>query len=181
MQDDVLQIRQGAASTWQGQRLGYVGADGRGGALLDVWSEAEPAWSVHHRLQPDAILPAGGRFLRVSEIRHGEPGGWIALSPASDTGAIAPVPPEHAVLPLHGSLDIGSTRLELVAPPEAKIAHVRRWPKLQPLARTPADQIEALELRAGDTLTVGNRTLRVERIQSDAGEIGAFVAFSISP
>lgn len=181
MQDDAFQIRQGAASAQGGNRFGFIGSDGQGGALLDVWSERDDAWLVHHRLRSGAIIPAAGQFLRVLEIRHGEPGGVLSLGAAGDTGGIAAASADQPVLPAHGSLDVGLSRLELTAPPTAQSAQARRWPKLHPLSRTAPDQIEQLELRVGDTLTFGQKTLRVERLQPEAGDIAGFVVFSVVP
>ncbi|MCD9027556.1 hypothetical protein LDO26_04935 [Luteimonas sp. BDR2-5] len=181
MQDDTIQIRQGAASSLGTNRFGFIGSDGEGGALLDVWDARDDVWLTHHRLRPGAIFPAAGQFLRVLEIRHGEPGGFISLGPAGDAGGIAAVPFEQPVLPLHGSLEVGLSRLELTEPPTTQSARARRWPKLRPLNRTTPDQIEELDLRIGDTLTFGDKMLRVERIQTDAGDIAGFVVFALAP
>ena len=180
MQQDSFQIRQGASATRGDSRLGFIGSDGAGGALLDAWDQRHDFWLVHYRLRDGDIFPASGRFLRVTQIRHGEPGGSLSLDVAGDAGGLLPAAADQPVLPERGSLDVGLSRLEMLSPPDAHSVRVRRWPKLHPLARTAPEQIEELALSVGDTLAFGNRTLRVERIQSDAGDIGGFVVFSVA-
>lgn len=180
MPQDSFQIRQGASATHGDSRLGFIGSDGAGGALLDAWHQRHDFWLAHYRLRDGDIFPASGRFLRVTQIRHGEPGGSLTLDVAGDAGGLLPAAADQPVLPERGSLDVGLSRLEMRSPPEAHSVRVRRWPKLYPLARTAPEQIEEIELSVGDTLAFGSRTLRVERIQPDAGDIGGFVVFSVA-
>ncbi|HST45564.1 MAG TPA: hypothetical protein VLK29_10120 [Luteimonas sp.] len=178
MHDDTLQLRQGTTGTYLGSRLGYLGGDGSGGVRIDVWTEAS-GWQARHVLRQGAIFPAGGGFLRVDAVTRGEPAGSVTLAAASDSGGLAAPDATQPVLPAGGRLEIGAARIELAAPIAPDAVQLRQWPRILPLERTPAAEVERRTLRAGDVLAVGERRLRLVRIQPDAGDVGGFAVFAL--
>lgn len=181
MSDSSLQITQGTTATRGDSRLGFVDSDGPQAVKLDVWTEQDKAWLTHWRLHVDQVFPAGDGFLRVRGIQQSGSRAVVSLAPADDAGVIPTPTADQPILPLGGSLDVGLTRIELAAEPADGKARARLWPKLYPLAKTDPKDIREVDLVPGMTLEFGNRTLRLERIQSSAGGIPAFVAFSTQP
>lgn len=176
-----LQIIQGTTATHGETRLGFVDSDGPDGAWLNAWTEQDPAWLSHWRLRTGQVFPAGAGFLQVQAVQHDGPRAVLVLDASGDTGSIAAPAAHQPILPLGGSLDMGLTRIELVAAPADGKARARLWPKLYPLAKTAAEDIREVDLVPGVVLEFGTRTLQVDRIQADAGDIAAFVVFSTQP
>ena len=178
---DRLQIVQGTTADHGGARLAFAGADGRGGAKIDVWNPADAAWVTHWRLRPGQILAAGGGFLRIEDVRFGGPREVLVLATPGDSGGLAAPAASQPVLPAGGSLEVGLSRVELIAVEADGTASARIWPKLQPLAKTDPGEIREVTLAAGTALAFGSRTLVVDRVQGDAGEIPALVLFDAGP
>ena len=176
-----LRIIQGTTAQYGGSTLGFVGLDGEGRISLDVWDANEKAWLTRLRLREGEVFSAGGHYLRVAQLEEGAQRPRLQLMELGDAGGLQAAQAEHAVLPQHGCLEVGLTRLEFTAPPTAAAAQIRMWPKLYPLKDTDPAQIQQTELTVGQLLTFGHKQLKVERIQAAAGDIPGFVAFSMQP
>ena len=181
MSDSSLQITQGTTATRGDSRLAFVDSDGPQAVKLDVWTEQDKAWLTHWRLHVDQVFPAGDGFLQVHGIQRSGSRAVVSLAPAEAADGIVAPAADQPILPMGGSLDMGLTRIELTAPPANGTARARLWLKLRPLATTADDDVRLVELGPGMTLDVGTRSLRVERIQVETGDIAGFVAFSTHP
>lgn len=178
---DSLQIAQGSAGQYGDSRIGFLDAVENGGASIDLWSANDQAWLIHWRLRAGELFPVGGHFLKVAQVRHGGPRAILELVVAGDAAGIPAPKAAQPVLPMGGSLDVGLTRLELLDEPTGASARVRMWPKAYLLSKAPAEDVRWIELKPGAVLTFGNRKLKVERIQPDAGDVRPFVVFSTVP
>ena len=181
MSDSSLQITQGTTATRGDSRLGFVDSDGPQAVKLDVWTEQDKAWLTHWRLHVDQVFPAGDGFLQVRGIQRSGSRAVVSLAPAEAADGIVAPAADQPILPMGGSLDMGLMRIELTDPPANGTARARLWPKLRPLGTTADEDVRLVELGPGMTLDVGTRSLRVERIQMETGDIAAFVAFSTHP
>lgn len=178
---DELQVTQGTTADHDGSRLSLTGSDGERMAMLNVWNPKDSAWLTHWRLRPGQIFPAGAGFLRVQQLQYRDARATVVLMAASDAGGLTAPAPGQPVLPMGGTLDVGISRIELLELLDDGTARLRRRPKLYPLSRTAAEDIQELVLAAGHSIEIGSKTLTIERIQPDAGDIPAFVVFSLSP
>ncbi len=177
-----LRITQGTVGSRGGSRLGFIGTDTEGRALLAQWSDGgdqgDDAWSARWRLAPGSVLAAGGEFLRVRSIDH-QRRDELVLVPAGDGVAAQPPQPDQPVLSLGGRLQLGSEESELVQAPASQRVAIRSWPKLRPLADTPPAQIRTRELRVGDELRIGGVPVRVERITEPDDGLAPLVVFDL--
>lgn len=177
----VIELGQGTTCLCGGNVIGFSRITAKGLAALQHWDETDRVWTTQWRLQLRGVFCAGGRFLCMDALlaADAEHRAMVHLAELGDAGGIAAADATHAVLPAGGYLDIGLTRMRLIAGSSPRAMRARLWPKTDRLAEALPDDIRDVELSIGSAIAIGNIHLHVQRLQMQAGDIPAFATFSV--